>query len=214
MGIFGPGRDKQTRSTNRALAVGSELGIAVLIGLFGGNWLDERLGTVPWFMIVGLLLGGAAGVRSLMRLAPKPKQPPREERTSTAMKQIDRITTYVAALGVLLSALAFAISVEVGLGALVGAAIAIADWLVTRFLGARILAAGERGRTFLSLALVSKMTLVLGACAAVLWSERVSPLGFMIGISAMFVGVVVGGLRSTLSAADPATDAAQPSESK
>jgi hypothetical protein len=127
------------------------------------------------------------------------------------MNQIDRITTYVAALGVLLSALAFAISVEVGLGALVGAAIAIADWLVTRFLGARILAAGERGRTVLSLALVSKMTLVLGACAAVLWSERVSPLGFMIGISAMFVGVVAGGLRSTLSAA-PATDA--PSESK
>lgn len=125
------------------------------------------------------------------------------------MKIIDRITTYVAAFGVLLSALAFAMSTEIGIGALAGASIAIGGWLVTRFLGARILAAGERGRTLLSLALVSKMTLTLGACAAVLWTGRVSPLGFMIGIGAMVFGVIAGGLHESMSAA-----AAQPSESE
>jgi len=128
------------------------------------------------------------------------------------MKTIDRITTYVAAFGVLLSALAFAMSVDVGIGALAGATIAIADWVVTRFLGARILAAGERGRTVLSLALVSKMALVLGACGLVLWSNRVSPLGFMIGIGAMVLGVIVGGLHETF--ASSSNEGVAPSESK
>lgn len=129
------------------------------------------------------------------------------------MKIIDRITTYVAAFGVLLSAVAFAISVDVGIGALAGAAIAIGDWLVTRFLGARILAAGDRGRTVLSLALVSKMGLVLGACALVLWTNRISPLGFMIGIGAMVLGTIVGGLHETLSSST-STEGPAPSESK
>lgn len=129
------------------------------------------------------------------------------------MKTIDRITTYVAAFGVLLSALAFVVSSEVGIGALAGATIAIADWLITRFLGGRILAAGERARTVLSLALVSKMALVLGACAAVLWTGRVNALGFMIGMGAMVLGVIVGGLQESLSTAG-AVPEAQPTESK
>ncbi|MFO0681332.1 MAG: hypothetical protein U0234_04735 [Sandaracinus sp.] len=128
------------------------------------------------------------------------------------MKIIDRITTYVAAFGVLLSASAFFLSVEVGTGALVGAAIAIGDWLVTRFLGRKIVAAGEGGRSMLSLALVMKMGAVLGACAIVLWSGRVSPLGFMIGIGAMVLGAIAGGLHESFTAASP--DAASPSESK
>lgn len=73
MGSFGPEPHKRLRSPTRVLAVGSELGIATLIGLFGGSWLDGRLGTGPWLMILGLVLGGIAGIRSLMRLAPKPQ---------------------------------------------------------------------------------------------------------------------------------------------
>jgi len=72
--LFGPEQRKQLRSANRVLAVGSELGIATLIGLFGGSWLDRRLGTGPWLTIVGLALGMAAGIKSLMRLAPKPSK--------------------------------------------------------------------------------------------------------------------------------------------
>lgn len=130
------------------------------------------------------------------------------------MKIIDRITTYVAAFGVLLSASAFVLSVEVGTGALVGAAIAIGDWLVTRFLGRKIVGAPEGARSMLSLALVLKMGAVLGACAVVLWSGRVSALGFMIGIGAMVLGVIVGGLHESFTASAPSSDAAQPSESK
>lgn len=128
------------------------------------------------------------------------------------MRTIDRITTYVAAFGVLLSVLAFFVSTEVGIGALAGASIAIGDWLFTRLLGAKLLAAGDRGRTVLSLALVSKMALVLGACGAVLWTNRISPLGFMIGIGAMVLGVIVGGLHESLSTPDAALST--PPESK
>ncbi len=62
----------QLLSRNRALAVGSELGVATLLGLFGGSWIDDRLGTSPWFTIIGLAIGAAAGIRSLMRFAPRP----------------------------------------------------------------------------------------------------------------------------------------------
>jgi len=130
------------------------------------------------------------------------------------MRTIDRITTYVAAFGVLLSVVAFGVSTEVGIGALAGATIAIGDWLVTRLVGARLLAAGDRGRTVLSLVLVSKMTLVLGACGAVLWSGRVSALGFVIGISAMVVGVVAGGVHESLAAPTPAAEIPPPVENE
>jgi hypothetical protein len=128
------------------------------------------------------------------------------------MRTIDRITTYVAAFGVLLSVAAFAVSTEVGIGALAGATIAIADWLVTRLVGARLLSGGDRGRTMLSLVLVSKMTLVLGACAAVLWSGHVSALGFVIGISAMVVGVIAGGVHESLAAPVAPTETRPPME--
>jgi hypothetical protein len=49
------------RSTLRALGMVSGLGfgIAIPLGLafLGGLWLDERLGTRPLFMLLGILLG-------------------------------------------------------------------------------------------------------------------------------------------------------------
>ncbi|SFE61366.1 AtpZ/AtpI family protein [Alteribacillus iranensis] len=40
----------------------------LLIGLFGGKWLDGKAGTEPLFLIVGLLAGLGAGVYGLVRL--------------------------------------------------------------------------------------------------------------------------------------------------
>jgi ATP synthase protein I len=60
-----------TRETVRGLklsSVGIELALSVLIGLFAGRWVDRRLGTDPWLMIIGLSLGFAAGLRSLMKM--------------------------------------------------------------------------------------------------------------------------------------------------
>jgi F0F1-type ATP synthase assembly protein I len=50
-------------------AAGFELAASVLLGLFGGQWLDRRLGTAPLFLLVGVLLGMAAGFWNLYRLS-------------------------------------------------------------------------------------------------------------------------------------------------
>ncbi|KYD26076.1 AtpZ/AtpI family protein [Geobacillus icigianus] len=48
-------------------AIVSQLVGCVVIGVFGGRWLDGKLGTEPIFLIAGLLLGLAAGVYAMLR---------------------------------------------------------------------------------------------------------------------------------------------------
>lgn len=42
--------------------IGTELAIAVVLGFYGGKLLDDRLGTQPWFLIAGILLGISVGI--------------------------------------------------------------------------------------------------------------------------------------------------------
>ena len=52
--------------TSTFVALFSEIGfvllIAVLAGVLGGYWLDQRLGTVPFFVLVGFTIGTVAGI--------------------------------------------------------------------------------------------------------------------------------------------------------
>lgn len=41
--------------------IGLELAAAVLAGFWGGYWLDKKLGTAPWLMLLGAAFGMAAG---------------------------------------------------------------------------------------------------------------------------------------------------------
>lgn len=50
-----------------ASSVGLELGIAVILGLLFGWWLDGKLGTAPWMMLLFLVFGLIAGFRGVMR---------------------------------------------------------------------------------------------------------------------------------------------------
>ena len=43
-------------------AVGLEIAVAIGIGYLGGQYLDRRLGTAPWFMWVGFAAGVGAGI--------------------------------------------------------------------------------------------------------------------------------------------------------
>ncbi|MFB5662742.1 AtpZ/AtpI family protein [Alteribacillus sp. HJP-4] len=43
----------------------------LLVGIFAGRWIDGYAGTEPLFLIVGVLLGLAAGVYGLVRLMEK-----------------------------------------------------------------------------------------------------------------------------------------------
>lgn len=64
----------------RFSTVGLELGLSVLIGLVIGQWLDKRLGTDPWMLLLFLLFGMVAGFRSLYRLLRDLNAPEDEER--------------------------------------------------------------------------------------------------------------------------------------
>lgn len=41
---------------------------SILIGIFGGKWIDGKVGTSPLFLIIGLLLGLGTGVYAMIRL--------------------------------------------------------------------------------------------------------------------------------------------------
>ena len=49
--------------------VGIEVVLSVVVGLFGGSWLDKKLGTGPWLTVVGIVYGIAAAARALYRAA-------------------------------------------------------------------------------------------------------------------------------------------------
>jgi len=51
----------------RAMRVSSELLAGIFVGLLLGLGLDRLLGTEPWFLLAGLGLGFAAGLRNLSR---------------------------------------------------------------------------------------------------------------------------------------------------
>tara|TARA_Y100000590_G_scaffold452043_1_gene594480 strand:- start:1458 stop:1667 length:210 start_codon:yes stop_codon:yes gene_type:complete len=45
------------RSAALALEFGFVVGVLTIIGIFGGNWLDENFGVAPVFLLGGILLG-------------------------------------------------------------------------------------------------------------------------------------------------------------
>lgn len=54
------------------IALFSEIGlillVTTLIGVLAGHWADERLGTLPLFLIVGFLVGAGLGTAMIYRL--------------------------------------------------------------------------------------------------------------------------------------------------
>ena len=51
--------------------VGLELVISILVGFWGGRWLDGKLDAHGWLTLIGFLLGTIAGFRGLYRAAVK-----------------------------------------------------------------------------------------------------------------------------------------------
>lgn len=59
-------KKKPPNSALQALAVtatiGAELSITVLLGYYGGKYLDGKFSSGPWFLLAGVLVGLAVGV--------------------------------------------------------------------------------------------------------------------------------------------------------
>ena len=52
-----------------ALSLGTELVVFVAGGVFLGLWLDRKLHTAPWLMVLGGLAGAAFGLYELIKIA-------------------------------------------------------------------------------------------------------------------------------------------------
>jgi ATP synthase protein I len=62
-----------------AFRIGTELVVSTVVGAFVGYFLDSWLGTRPWIMVAGVLLGAVAGFRSVYQLA-NPGVPPEDKK--------------------------------------------------------------------------------------------------------------------------------------
>lgn len=52
-----------TKSVGNALSMSTSFAAAVALGYFSGSYLDSRLGTAPYLMLITLLLGVATGFK-------------------------------------------------------------------------------------------------------------------------------------------------------
>lgn len=58
-------------TAGRWSAVGIQIGVSVALGAFGGMWLDDRFGTDPLFVLLGIFLGLTAVFIDIYRLMKK-----------------------------------------------------------------------------------------------------------------------------------------------
>lgn len=64
-----PGDDRKwMRSAALASSVGILMVVCTVSGYAFGNWLDKKLGTTPWLMLVFTILGIIAGFIELFRV--------------------------------------------------------------------------------------------------------------------------------------------------
>ena len=54
-----------------ALGIGTELVTCVLLGFFAGQWLDKKLDTGPWLMLLATMSGIGLGLYQLIRATNK-----------------------------------------------------------------------------------------------------------------------------------------------
>jgi ATP synthase protein I len=62
-------KDEQDNDLGRNFALGLEVAVGATLGYFVGGWVDRRFGTTPWGLYVGVMVGCAAGMYSLIKAA-------------------------------------------------------------------------------------------------------------------------------------------------
>ncbi len=71
-------RTRSVWGAARYASVGLEFGISVVIGYFGGHWLEDKFGFAPWGGIGGIVIGFVAGLRTLLRAARRAERETRD----------------------------------------------------------------------------------------------------------------------------------------
>ena len=106
---------------------------------------------------------------------------------------VDRMTVLVAAVGVALAAGGFAFGgARLAEGIAFGAAIALANWLVLRWIVGRVVGGQVRHKAGFGALVFVKMAALIGIVYQTLHAGWIDPMGFTIGFSALFLGVMLG----------------------
>ena len=61
------GQSREAYRGARFASLGIELGVSVILGMAGGWWIDTKFDCRPWGLLVGVVLGFSAGIRSIMQ---------------------------------------------------------------------------------------------------------------------------------------------------
>jgi F0F1-type ATP synthase assembly protein I len=56
---------KSGSSSSALMGLGLQFVIVILVCLYAGMWLDRKLGTGPWLLVLGVVVGASAGFYSL-----------------------------------------------------------------------------------------------------------------------------------------------------
>jgi F0F1-type ATP synthase assembly protein I len=65
--LLGAGVQQDWKTFGRYGTIGLEFALSILLPLFFGRWLDQKLGTGSWLTLIFAGLGLAAGTRTILR---------------------------------------------------------------------------------------------------------------------------------------------------
>jgi F0F1-type ATP synthase assembly protein I len=60
--------EKSDDRPNSMAGLGLQFVVTVLVCLFIGQWLDRKLGTTPWLLLAGMMLGAGIGLWTMLRV--------------------------------------------------------------------------------------------------------------------------------------------------
>ena len=63
-----PAAEEQAASGSRMMGLGLQFAVSILLCLYLGQWLDKKLGTAPWLLLLGVFVGAGLGFYSMYRV--------------------------------------------------------------------------------------------------------------------------------------------------
>jgi F0F1-type ATP synthase assembly protein I len=74
-------------SASEFAGVGVQFAAVILVFVFAGVWLDKRLGTSPWFVLICVFVGAAAGFYSMYSKIMAAQRRDAERKAATAERR-------------------------------------------------------------------------------------------------------------------------------